>query len=163
MLACLEALDEDEVLEDDDLELLEENTGETFARSKNKLTRLRRGRDSRSPPVASTSRRKSVVESSEDDLDIRGPTTSRPNDISRIWDDEKGAGGREEDEDMDDMDNFIDYDDDEEGHGDMDEEEREERRRERRRLEKERRKALGSHPELTGIDAKWVSMSHHSL
>jgi transcription elongation factor SPT6 len=159
----LEALDEDEVLEDDDLELLEENTGETFARSKNKLTRLRRGRDSRSPPVASTSRRKSVVESSEDDLDTRGPTASRTNDISRIWDDEKGVGGREEDEDMDDMDNFIDYDDEEEGHGDMDEEEREERRRERRRLEKERRKALGSHPELTGIDAKWVSTSHCDL
>ncbi|KAI0256807.1 transcription elongation factor Spt6 [Lactifluus subvellereus] len=145
-------LDEDEVLEDDDLELLEENTGETFAR-KNKLTRLRRGRDSGSPPVASTSRRKSVVESSEDDLDIGRPATSRTNDISRIWDDDKGAGGREEEEDMDDMDNFIDYDDEEEGHGDMDEEEREERRRERRRLEKERRKALGSHPELTGIDA----------
>jgi transcription elongation factor SPT6 len=97
-----------------------------------------------------------VVESSEDDLDIRGPATLRTNDISRIWDDDKGAGGREEEEDMDDMDNFIDYDDEEEGHGDMDEEEREERRRERRRLEKERRKALGSHPELTGIDARWV-------
>ncbi|KAI0273742.1 transcription elongation factor Spt6 [Gloeopeniophorella convolvens] len=145
--------DEDEVLEDDDLDLLEENTGETFARSKNKLTRLRRGRDSGSPPVASTSRRKSVVESSEDDLDLGGPTTSRTNDISRIWDDDRGAAGREEDEDLDDMDNFIDYDDEEEGHGDMDEEEREERRRERRRLEKERRKAFGSHPELTGIDA----------
>ena len=64
---------------------------------------------------------------------------------------------------MDDMDNFIDYDDEEEGHGDMDEEEREERRRERRRLEKERRKALGSHPELTGIDAKWVSTSYLGL
>lgn len=38
--------------------------------------------------------------------------------------------------------------------GGMEEEEREERRRERRRLEKERRKALGSRPELTGIDAK---------
>lgn len=147
------ALDDEEMLEDDDLELLEENTGETFARSKTKLTRLRRGRDSGSPPIASTSRRKSVVESSEDDLDLDAPVTLRPNDISRIWDDDKGAGGREEEEDLDDMDNFIDYDDEEEGHGDMDEEEREERRRERRRLEKERRKALGSHPELTGIDA----------
>ncbi|KAI9509640.1 transcription elongation factor Spt6 [Russula earlei] len=144
------ALNDDEVLEDDDLELLEENTGETFARSKNKLTRLRRGRDTGSPLVASTSRRKSIVESSEDDLDIGGRTTRRTNDISHIWDDDKVPGGREEDEDMDD---FIDYDDEEEGHGDMDEEEREERRRERRRLEKERRKALGSHPELTGIDA----------
>ena len=142
------------MLEDDDLELLEENTGETFARSKNKLTRLRRGRDSRSPPVPSTSRRKSVVDFSEDDLAVGAPVTSRTNDISRIWDDDKGVGGREEEEDMDDMDNFIDYDDEEEGHGDLDEEEREERRRERRRLEKERRKALGSHPELTGIDAR---------
>lgn len=57
---------------------------------------------------------------------------------------------------MDDMDNFIEYEDEEEQGGAMDEGEREARRKERRRLEKARRKALGSHPELAGIDAKLV-------
>ncbi|KAI0065393.1 transcription elongation factor Spt6 [Artomyces pyxidatus] len=145
--------DEDEALEEDDLELLEENTGETFSRSKNRLTRLRRGRDSGTPPVASSSKRRPAVESSDEDLDADDLELPRVQDITRIWDDERAAGGREDEEDLDDMDNFIDYDDEEEGAGGMDEEEREERRRERRRLEKERRKALGSRPELTGIDA----------
>ena len=63
-------LDEDEMLEDDDLKLLEENTGETFQCRKNKLTCLRRRSNSRSPPVASTSRCKSMVKSSEDDLAV---------------------------------------------------------------------------------------------
>lgn len=144
-----EESDEEEGLEEDDLELLEENTGETFTRNKNKLTRLRRGRDS--PPVASSSKRKAVVESSDDDLDGDDLEMPQVQDIQRIWDDAHQTGGRDEEEDLDD---FIDYDDEEEGVGGMDEEEREERRRERRRLEKERRKALGSRPELTGIDAK---------
>jgi hypothetical protein len=55
------ALGEDEMLEDDDLKLLEENTGETFVYRKNKLTCLRCGSNSRSPPIASTSRCKSVL------------------------------------------------------------------------------------------------------
>ncbi|KAI0054143.1 transcription elongation factor Spt6 [Auriscalpium vulgare] len=143
--------DEDEGLEEEDLELLEENTGATFSRNKNRLTRLRRG--SGTPPVASTSRRRPAVESSDEDLDADDADLPRPQDLLRIWDDDRGAGGREDDEDLDDMDNFIDYDDEEEGAGGMDEEEREERRRERRRVEKERRKAMGSRPELTGIDA----------
>ena len=59
--------------------------------------------------------------------------------------------------DLDDMDNFIEYEDEEmDGTGAMGEAEREQRRRERRRMEKERRKALGNRPELSGIDAKWV-------
>ena len=61
----------------------------------------------------------------------------------------------DDDGDMDDMYNFIE-EDEEEGGGAMDEQEREARRRERRRLEKIRRKALGSRPELTGIDARYV-------
>ncbi|TFY83720.1 hypothetical protein EWM64_g301 [Hericium alpestre] len=144
---------EEEGLEEDDLELLEENTGGSF-RKQSRLTRLRRGRDSESPPVASSSRRKAVVESSDEGLeDVDDLELPRVRDIHSIWDDERGAPGRDEDEDLDDMDNFIDYDDEEEGAGGMDEEEREERRRERRKLEKERRRALGSRPELTGIDA----------
>ena len=55
---------------------------------------------------------------------------------------------------MDDMDNFIEYEDEEDLGGAMDEQEREARRRERRREQKARRRALGSRPELAGIDAK---------
>ncbi|OBZ75792.1 Transcription elongation factor SPT6 [Grifola frondosa] len=120
-------LDEEEGLEEDDLELLEENTGASFSR--NRLTRLRRARDSESPPAPSTSRRKAVVESSEDDLD--NDDLPQVQDIQNIWDDERAAGGRddEDDVDMDDMDNFIE------------------------RQQKARRKAMGSRPELAGIDA----------
>ncbi|KZT26523.1 transcription elongation factor Spt6 [Neolentinus lepideus HHB14362 ss-1] len=138
--------EEEEALEDEDLELLEENTGASF---KNRLTRLRRGREDESPPAASSSKRRVVEESSEDDLDNDDLELPRLQDIHRIWDD----GGREdEDEDMDDMDNFIEYEDEDEGVEQMDERQREEKRRERRRLEKQRRKALGR-PELAGIDA----------
>ncbi|KDQ60952.1 hypothetical protein JAAARDRAFT_55682 [Jaapia argillacea MUCL 33604] len=136
---------EEEALEDEDLELLEENTGASF---KHHLTRLRRGR-SASPTATSSSKRKVVVESSDDDLDNEDLELPKVQDIHRIWDD---GGREEEDEDMDDMDNFIEYEDEEEGAGAMDEREREEKRRERRRLEKQRRKALGR-PELAGIDA----------
>lgn len=143
--------DEEEGLEEDDLELLEENTGASFTKSR--LTRLRRGHDSESPPPAS-SKRKPILESSDDDLDNDDLDVPQVQDIQRIWDDER-TGDREDEEDLDDMDNFIEYDDDEEdGPGMMDEEEREEKRKEKRRLEKERRKAMGARPELAGIDAK---------
>ncbi|THH00428.1 hypothetical protein EW145_g7080 [Phellinidium pouzarii] len=147
-------VDEGEDLDEDDLELLEENTGGRIARSRH-LTRLRRGRDSDSGGEEGVSaRRKSVVESSSDDgLDEDNIIGARDiQDIQNIWDDDRGVG-RDDDEDMD-MDDFIDdEDDDEAGAGAMAEEEREERRRERRRIEKERRRVLGSRPELTGIDA----------
>lgn len=144
--------EEDDGLEEDDLELLEENTGTSFAR--NRLTRLRRARDSQSPPAPS--KRKNVIESSDEDLDNDDLDLPRIQDIHNIWDDERAAGGRddEEDADMDDMDNFIDYEDEDDAGEVMNEEEREERRQERRRLEKAKRKAMGSRPELAGIDAK---------
>ncbi|KAF8447735.1 SH2 domain-containing protein [Boletus edulis BED1] len=128
--------EEEEALEEDDLELLEENTGTSF---RNRLTRLRRG----------------LVESSEDDLD-NDDDLPQVQDIQRIWDDERAGGGREDEEDMDD---FIDYEDEEEGAGAMDEQEREERRKERKKLERQRRKAMGSRPELAGIDANaWAEI-----
>jgi transcription elongation factor SPT6 len=101
--------------------------------------------------VASSSRNKATAESSDDMIGSR-----EVQDIQDIWNDERAGGARERDEDEDmDIDDFIDdEDEDEEGAGAMAEEEREERRRERRRLEKERRKALRSRPELRGIDAK---------
>ena len=51
-------------MDEDDLELLEENTGGTFGR------RLTKGRPrDESPPAASSSRHKNVIESSDEDLD----------------------------------------------------------------------------------------------
>jgi transcription elongation factor SPT6 len=140
-------------LEDDDLELLQENTGADFS---HRLTRLRRAGGSVSPPPASSSKRKVVVVSSDDD-DLDNDVDSTTQDIANLWDDERGVGAREEDDemDLDDMDNFIEYED-EDGTGVMNEAEREEKRRERRRMEKERRKALGNRPELAGIDATYV-------
>ncbi|KAJ3557008.1 hypothetical protein NM688_g1705 [Phlebia brevispora] len=122
---------------------------------RHRLTRLRRAHDSESPPAASSSKRRAVVQSSDEDIDNDDLELPQIQDIHNIWDDERAAGRDDEvDEDMDDMDNFIDYEDeDEEQGGVMDEAEREERRRERRRLEKERRHAMRSRPELSGIDA----------
>jgi transcription elongation factor SPT6 len=127
--------DDGEILEDDDLELLEENTGTSF---RNRLTRLRRGRKSGSPVSK-------LVESSEEDLDDDIPKVQ---DIQRIWDDSRG----QDEDDMDDSDAFITSDEDPEGTGAIGEDEKEERRQ-RRRREKERLKARGGRPELAGMDA----------
>ena len=52
----------------------------------------------------------------------------------------------------------VGYDDEEEGGMPMDERAREEKRKERRRQQQElRRKTRAAHPELAGIDAKFVS------
>ncbi|KAI6023982.1 hypothetical protein BKA83DRAFT_4492674 [Pisolithus microcarpus] len=85
---------EEEALEEDDLELLEENTGTPF---RNRLTCLCRGRDGRSPPASSSSRRKQVVESSEDVLDD-DEDLPQVQDIRRIWDDERAGRGQEDKE-----------------------------------------------------------------
>ncbi|KAH9946100.1 transcription elongation factor Spt6 [Epithele typhae] len=140
---------EDEELDEDDLNLIEENTGTSMSR---RITRVRPGRESASPPPPSA--RRNVIESSDEDMDNDDDDGyPRVQDIHNIWDDEKNTGGRDDDDDgEDDMYNFID-DDDEDAGGAMDEEEREARRKERLKLEKARRRALGSRPELTGIDA----------
>lgn len=146
------ALEED--LEEDDLDLLEENTGTRIAR-KTKLTRLRRGRDSESPAEPRAKRPfKSVLDDQlsedEDDLDVEPPVA----DVRGIWDDDR-AGGRDLDDDVDMDDDFIDDDLDDDGMGDLGEEEREERRKERQRQERERKKAMGR-PDMVGIDAACV-------
>ncbi|KAK2466864.1 hypothetical protein APHAL10511_001122 [Amanita phalloides] len=136
--------EEDEALEEDDLELLEENTGTSFKKSR--LTRLRRGRESESPPAVSSVKRRAIVESSDEDIEN---DESRPvPDIQNIWDD----GRDEEDDDMD-MDDFIDYDEEEDGGVPMDEKAREERRREKRQEQERRKRARGIRPEVEGIDA----------
>lgn len=137
---------EDEELEEDDLDLLAENTGGAFRKSR--LTRLRRGRVSESPPTTS-SRRKNVVESSDEDLD-NDDNLPQAQDIQKIWDDERGRDDEEEYGDLD-LDDFIEYD--EEGGGALDEASRAERRREQQELQR-RKRAFGSRPELAGIDVK---------
>ncbi|KZT42027.1 transcription elongation factor Spt6 [Sistotremastrum suecicum HHB10207 ss-3] len=138
--------EEDEALEEDDLDLLEENTGRKVDRQR--LTRLRRARDSESPGPASTGKGRVPARA----LDS-GDESDHRRDVDHIWDEDDrlpAAGDRLDDEDVD-MDDFID-DDMEEDEG-LAEEEREERRRERKRVERERNRALGARPELTGIDA----------
>ena len=49
------------MLEDNDLKCLEENTGETFAHSKNKLTRLSSVSNSSSPPAQGASQWSSLL------------------------------------------------------------------------------------------------------
>jgi transcription elongation factor SPT6 len=134
--------DDEDGLEEDDLDLLEENTGASFKKSR--LTRLKRRRDSPSP--SSSSRRKNVVESSDDDFDDE--QLPKVQDIQSIWED----AGRDDDDDADgDIDDFIEYDE-EEG---LDERDREAQRKERRKQQAEmRRKARGALPEMAGIDAK---------
>jgi transcription elongation factor SPT6 len=132
-------------LEEDDLRLVEENTGRSFKKNR-RLSRFR-DRNSGSPPTASTSKRH--VESSEDDLDNDEELRQAP-DITNIWDDER------RDDDDEDMSDFIDYSDDEEGGVTMNEEAREARRQEKRQEQMLRKKARGARPELAGIDAKYV-------
>ena len=120
------------------MDLMEENTGQSLKRSK--LTRLRRGRESDSPPAASSSKLRNAV-LSDDDLDAEDLELPARGGIQDIW--------AEEEEDEDD---FIDYDEEEEGAAGMDEAEREQLRKEKRRQEKERRQAMRSRPELSGID-----------
>ena len=130
--------------------MLAENTGGSF--KKNRLTRLRRGRVSDSPPTTS-SKRRVVVESSDEEIDNDG-TLPQVQDIQKIWDDERGRDDDEEYGDMD-LDDFIEYD--EEG-GTMDEASRAERRREQQELQR-RKRASGSRTELAGIDAKYVELN----
>jgi transcription elongation factor SPT6 len=130
----------EEDLDEDDLDLVEENTGTRASRGH--LTRLRRGRASSSRSASPEDTRISRGRRPRGSDDESLPDA---NDIDRIWDD------RARDEDDGDMDDFIEDDLDEDPG--MGEEEREEQRRERRRVEKERRKAMGARPELAGIDA----------
>jgi transcription elongation factor SPT6 len=116
---------------------MEENTGGVF-RKKSRLSRLRHL--SHSP---ASSKRRTVVESSDDDLDI-GEQPRVVDDISKIWDDDRRD---DEDEDIDD---FIEYSDEEAGP--FNQAAREARREEKR--QELRRKRAQVRPELVGIDAK---------
>ncbi|PPR03612.1 hypothetical protein CVT24_007728 [Panaeolus cyanescens] len=127
-----------EELEEDDIELLKENTRGSFKQHR-RLTRWGGNRDSQSPPATSSAKRRTIVESSDEDLD-NDEGSRQAQDISNIWAD---------DEDLSE-DDFID-DSDESATG-MNEEARAARREERRQ-ENLRRKRARVRPELVGIDA----------
>ncbi|EJD52929.1 hypothetical protein AURDEDRAFT_110772 [Auricularia subglabra TFB-10046 SS5] len=123
--------DDEEVLEEDDLDLLEENTGRRIDRSR--LTRLRRGR-SQSPP-AKQPKRKDRADATNDA-------------VSHIWDDDDNVMDQDDDVEDDDMGGFIDDDDEDEETG-LGEEERRARQEEKRKQLKARRNK-GS--DMIGID-----------
>lgn len=126
------------------MDLVAENTRRVV--KKGRLSRFRH-RESESP-AASSSKRRNVIDSSDDDLD----NDERPrvvDDISKIFDDDRR--GEDEDEDMDD---FIEFSDEEAEV--MNEDAREVRREEKRRQQIRRKRAV-VRPELAGIDAKWVA------
>ncbi|KAF8319346.1 hypothetical protein DL93DRAFT_2178674 [Clavulina sp. PMI_390] len=131
--------------QDDDLDLVAENTGRKVS-SRPELSRLRRGRASPTGERAMT-----AADLSDDDDDIP--------DIHDIFEDvqrQKATRDAFEDYDMDgdqdDMDNFIDDEEDEVGADGMGEEERAERRAEKKRSEAQRKKAMGSHVQMTGFE-----------
>ncbi|KAF8522273.1 transcription elongation factor Spt6 [Hysterangium stoloniferum] len=135
------ALEED--LEEDDLDLLEENTGTRIAR-KSELTRLRRGREAETRQTF-----KSVLDDQfsddEENLGLEEPATGD------IWND---GGAREVDDEADiiDDDSFIDDDAVDEDMAGLTELERAKNKKERQRREREVRKAM-SRPDTVGIDA----------
>lgn len=134
----------EEDLEEEDLELLEENTGTRIFRP-NKLTRLRRGREAESPMDEDEDEPAREAEDQFSDEDDLGEQAKAP---ENIWEDTQQQ--YDDDEFSDD---FIDDDLDEAGAPGVGEEEREARRRARLEERKERRKAL-SRPDMVGIDAK---------
>lgn len=95
-----------------------------------KLTRVRRGRigsdDESASPEPAPSRH-----------------AARADDLQNIWEEEQ------RDDDMEEVEDLEDFIVDEGEEGEMDEEER----KERRRVERERRRAMGSRPDMDGLDA----------
>nr|CDI51126.1 related to transcriptional regulator protein SPT6 [Melanopsichium pennsylvanicum 4] len=135
--------EEDFEVDEDDLELLAENTGQSRRKEAGRLKRFRRG--SASPPAddEAAARQKSLAhifedDDDEDEEDIRSGRRGR-----------EAVGGYEDDG----LDDFIEEDEDDEEMQGLDEEEREARRQERRE-EKRRARMSGSaaDPAKAGID-----------
>ncbi|KIJ44055.1 hypothetical protein M422DRAFT_60198 [Sphaerobolus stellatus SS14] len=132
---------EEEELEEDDLELLEENTGNRYTR-RSKLTRLRRGRDEESlPDEEENEPAKDLDDQFSDDDDLGDHRKTSAN----IWDER-------EQYDDDELSDFIEDDLDAEAGVTLGEEEREARRKARLEEKKALQKAL-SRPDMVGIDA----------
>ncbi|PWZ02826.1 transcription elongation factor SPT6 [Testicularia cyperi] len=157
--------EEDFEVDEDDLELLAENTGQTRRKEAGRLKRFRRG--SASPPLDddAAARQRTLDQIFEDDDDDdedarRGVAYDEDDDlpsvgqvlragVSRKQREQQAVGGYEDDG----LDDFIEEDEDEEEMQGLDEEEREARRRERRE-EKRRARMSGSaaDPAKAGID-----------
>ncbi|KZT53981.1 transcription elongation factor Spt6 [Calocera cornea HHB12733] len=139
--------DMDGELDEDDLMLVEENTGQRI--EPERFSRLRRHRSpSPSADVREPKRRRR--EADEDSL----PSAD---DLANIF-----AKDGAEDEDEDDLDDFIEEDEEDEEDEDrnLNEEEREQRRRERKKEKKERRLLTVARPELVGIDeSAWEDLN----
>ncbi|KZO97710.1 hypothetical protein CALVIDRAFT_535812 [Calocera viscosa TUFC12733] len=131
--------DMDGELDEDDLMLVEENTGQRL--EPERFSRLRRHR---SPSPSADTRAPKRRRREADEEPPRGI-----HDLERVFDKEG-----DEDEDEDDMDSFIEEDEEDEMEEDMNlnEEEKEQRRKERKKEKKERRRATVARPELVGID-----------
>lgn len=137
-----------EDLEEDDLDLLEENTGTRIAR-RSRLTRLRRGRELDSADETEAAHpSKSVANLDLSDEDDLGQQDGGGDDVQGIWDDERG----DRDDEDEDIDSFIDDDDEDIN---LPPEEREQRRQERYKRDRQFREAI-SRPDLVGIDARYV-------
>lgn len=141
-------------LDEEDLELLEENTGTRIERRNKAPKRIRRGRDDDDVMGDTIRKRRRVL-----DDDNRG-ASQRGGDLGDLWDDDgirRVRRAREEDEDEppefgDDMRDFIE-DDDEDEDIQMGEAERQERL-EQRRAEAARKRKAGGRPQVAGLDTK---------
>ncbi|EJU05190.1 hypothetical protein DACRYDRAFT_19769 [Dacryopinax primogenitus] len=132
--------DLDGELDEDDLMLVEENTGQRLSPE-----RFSRARRHRSPSPSAETREPKRRRMNDDD----GDSLPSVDELANIFEKE-----RDEEADEDDLDDFIEEDEEEEMEEDrgLNEEEREKRRKERRKEKRERRLLTGARPELVGID-----------
>lgn len=143
-------------LDEEDLELLEENTGTRIERRNKAPKRIRRGREDEPDNEQGDAIRKKRRALDDDSRGV----SQRGGDLGDLWDDDgirRVRRAREEDEDEppefgDDMRDFIE-DDDEDEDIQMGEAERQERL-EQRRAEAARKRKAGGRPQVAGLDTK---------
>ncbi|PWN50172.1 hypothetical protein IE53DRAFT_107949 [Violaceomyces palustris] len=158
--------EEFEDLDEDDLDLVAENTGQTRNRDAHRLKRFRRGSASPGAEDPTTARERELARLFDDDDDEDGPAPRRTaaddddDDLPSVGQAiragvarrgaQRDSGVGYEDDGLDD---FIEEDEDEEEMRDLDEEEREARRKEKRE-EKRRARMSGASadPAKAGID-----------
>lgn len=159
---------EDFEVDEDDLELLAENTGQSRRNDAGRLKRFRRGSASPPPDDEAAARKKTLDQIFEDDDDededdIRSARRANydddDEDLPSVGQAIRAGVARKQREAVgayeDDLDDFIEEDEDDEEMQGLDEDEREARRQERRE-EKRRARMSGSaaNPAKAGIDAE---------
>lgn len=144
-------------LDEDDLELVEEFTGQRVRPSKSRLKRLRRAREDDEDDDITTRRR--VDDDSGEDDHQRRRSAAEPRDL---WEDDADLRvARRDEEDGDEQDDFDDMGafivrDPEDEENEMGEAERQERM-EQRRAAKERKRGAGDISKLAGLDQNALS------